>query len=92
MGSPPLGLGGLVGTPNKSHYGASVNLVQTLLVGDEHVRGTVGHADVEGEVLLVRHRAEALVDGGADVLEPHVVPDRDGRAAAQGRAGRSDRS
>jgi outer membrane protein len=31
IGSPPLGLGGLVGTPAKIHYGASLNLVQTLL-------------------------------------------------------------
>src|SRR5262249_28927458 len=31
VGAPPLGLGGVVGTPNKSHYGASLNLVQTLL-------------------------------------------------------------
>jgi len=31
LGAPPLGLGGLVGTPIKKHTGASVNLVQTLL-------------------------------------------------------------
>jgi outer membrane protein len=31
LGSPPLGLGGLVGTPIKKHTGGSLNLVQTLL-------------------------------------------------------------
>src|SRR5207302_3621853 len=31
LGAPPLGLGGVVGTPEKKHAGASVNLVQTLL-------------------------------------------------------------
>lgn len=31
LGSPPLGLGGLVGTPIKRHTGGSLNLVQTLL-------------------------------------------------------------
>lgn len=30
-GAPPLGLEGLVGTPLKKHYGASFNLVKTLL-------------------------------------------------------------
>lgn len=31
LGAPPLGLGGLVGTPIKRHTGGSLNLVQTLL-------------------------------------------------------------
>jgi outer membrane protein len=31
LGAPPLGLGGLVGTPIKKHTGGSLNLVQTLL-------------------------------------------------------------
>jgi outer membrane protein len=31
LGSPPLGLGGLVGTPLKKHTGGSLNFVQTLL-------------------------------------------------------------
>lgn len=31
LGAPPLGLGGVVGTPIKKHYGASLNLTQTLI-------------------------------------------------------------
>jgi outer membrane protein len=31
LGAPPLGLGGVVGTPIKKHAGASVNLIQTFL-------------------------------------------------------------
>jgi outer membrane protein len=31
LGAPPLGLGGLAGTPIKKHTGGSLNLVQTLL-------------------------------------------------------------
>jgi len=31
LGSPPLGLGGLVGTPLKTHYGGSLNVTQILL-------------------------------------------------------------
>src|SRR5262249_44003786 len=31
LGAPPMGLGGLVGTPIKKHTGGSLNLVQTLL-------------------------------------------------------------
>lgn len=31
LGAPPLGLGGVAGTPIKRHYGGSLNLVQTFL-------------------------------------------------------------
>jgi outer membrane protein len=31
LGAPPMGLGGLVGTPIKKHTGGSLNLIQTLL-------------------------------------------------------------